>query len=151
MKVVLLSLALGLGALLYVQWEIAPEQAPPPLPQRGADASDGGEIPAQDTAADFALGDPRGFDVISQRPLFSEERRPKSWGPRYRGIDEDVANHSLVEVCALQWRACVRSATKAMTGLDESVGCAVRYSSNRFSTRLCRRIFSFLFPFFQTV
>lgn len=33
-----------------------------------------------------------------------------TWGPRYEGIDSDISKLSLVEVCALQWLNCVRSA-----------------------------------------
>ena len=33
-----------------------------------------------------------------------------TWGPRYEGIDSDISNLSLVEVCALQWLNCVSSA-----------------------------------------
>ena len=81
MKAVLLLLVLGLSGLLYVQWEVAPEQAPPPVLQRGAAPSDGGEPASQAAAEDFALSDPQAFDVISQRPLFAEGRRPPEDAP----------------------------------------------------------------------
>lgn len=31
----------------------------------------------------------------------------ESWGPRYKGIDEDVRNKSLIEVCSIQWAKCI--------------------------------------------
>ena len=74
MRAVLLLLVLGLSGLLYVQWELAPEQAPSLAPQRGAAPSEG--VEPKLAAEDFALGDPQAFDVISQRPLFAEGRRP---------------------------------------------------------------------------
>lgn len=33
-----------------------------------------------------------------------------TWGPRYRGIDEDLVNKSILEVCAIQWDRCVQGA-----------------------------------------
>jgi len=77
MNAVLLLLAIGLSGLLYVQWEVAPEQAPTPPPRHGTVSEQGDE---QDAAGGqqeiFTLGDPETFDVISQRPLFTEGRRP---------------------------------------------------------------------------
>lgn len=29
------------------------------------------------------------------------------WGPRYKGIEQDVENKSLIDVCAIQWVKCV--------------------------------------------
>lgn len=81
MKAVLLLLVLGLSVLLYVQWEIAPEQAPRVVPGRGTPAPDGGVAASGAAAEDFTLGDPRAFDVISRRPLFVEGRRPPEDGP----------------------------------------------------------------------
>ena len=88
MKAVLLLLVLGLSGLLYVQWEVAPEQAPLPVIQRGAVPSDGGEPALQAAAEDFALSDPQAFDVISQRPLFAEGRRPPEDAPAEVGAPE---------------------------------------------------------------
>lgn len=38
-----------------------------------------------------------------------------SWGPRYPGIDHDVATRSLLEVCARQWRESVERARAGLT------------------------------------
>lgn len=38
-----------------------------------------------------------------------------TWGVRYNGIDEDVRDKSLLEVCAIQWS---RSVSGALNGLD---------------------------------
>lgn len=76
MRVVLILLLVGLGALLYVQWEIAPVQAPGRMPSRTMAQPGGQEV--KSTKVDFAitLDPPDAFDVISQRPLFVEGRRP---------------------------------------------------------------------------
>lgn len=43
-----------------------------------------------------------------------------TWGPRYPGIDDDVASLPLHEVCARQWAACNRSAVAGFSdaGID---------------------------------
>jgi hypothetical protein len=38
--------------------------------------------------------------------LFKQDH-VSSWGPRYQGIDDDIRNKSLIEVCAIQWKKCV--------------------------------------------
>ncbi len=86
MKAVLLLLVLGLSGLLYVQWEMTPEQAPGPIPQSGAERSEAVEPKA--AAEDLVLGDPLAFDVISQRPLFTEERRPPEDAPAAVAVPE---------------------------------------------------------------
>jgi hypothetical protein len=44
---------------------------------------------------------------------FQQDRRLGSWGPRYPGIDADLASHQLLVVCARQWRESVLAATQA--------------------------------------
>lgn len=39
-----------------------------------------------------------------------------TWGPRYAGIDKDVADKSLLDVCAIQWSRCV---TRSLEDLEE--------------------------------
>ena len=34
-------------------------------------------------------------------------KRLSTWGPRYSGMQEALANHSLPVACAMQWQACV--------------------------------------------
>lgn len=46
--------------------------------------------------------------------LFDREGKVSFWGPRYRGMDEDLETHSLEEICAKQWARCV---TRSMEGL----------------------------------
>jgi hypothetical protein len=42
-----------------------------------------------------------------------------SWGPRYRGIDDDIRNKSLLEVCAIQWKKCVDHCCDELTGMKK--------------------------------
>jgi hypothetical protein len=42
------------------------------------------------------------------------------WGPRYPGIDRDVHDKTLAEICALQWKTSVESATRDLAALPEA-------------------------------
>lgn len=39
--------------------------------------------------------------------LVGGRKRLSTWGPRYTGMQEALANHSLPVACAMQWQACV--------------------------------------------
>ncbi|MBW2194906.1 MAG: sulfotransferase [Deltaproteobacteria bacterium] len=41
------------------------------------------------------------------KKMLLKQAHVESWGPRYKGIDQDVQNKSLIEVCAIQWAMCV--------------------------------------------
>ena len=49
--------------------------------------------------------------------LVSGERRLASWGPRLESMPALLEKHSLPELCALQWNACVESAATALAAL----------------------------------
>ena len=49
-----------------------------------------------------------------------------TWGPRYPGIDEDVASNDLLTVCARQWRASVEYARRDLARVGKLV-VDVRY------------------------
>ncbi len=53
---------------------------------------------------------------ILGRLLLRDRRKLGTWGPRYRGIDEDVITKDLIEVCSIQW---ARSVEKAIESLSE--------------------------------
>jgi len=59
--------------------------------------------------------------------LRSAERAQSSWGPRFTGLDSLVENLTLIEVCGLQWRACVQAADAALRRLPSSQCITVRY------------------------
>ena len=47
--------------------------------------------------------------------LFREDNSLPSWGPVYDGMREDVKNHTIPEVCALQWKHCVERSHTQLT------------------------------------
>ena len=51
----------------------------------------------------------------------------QSWGPRFEGMDAAVRTRSLVEVCGLQWLACVRATSEAVSRLPPSQAVTIRY------------------------
>jgi hypothetical protein len=50
-----------------------------------------------------------------------------SWGPRFTGLDRLVAEKELVEVCAIQWRACVQAAEASLRRLPQEQTLTLRY------------------------
>jgi hypothetical protein len=59
--------------------------------------------------------------------LLSKEKRLAFWGPRLANMQELLADHTLTEVCAIQWRQCVDKAEKELAELPESRVCKVKY------------------------
>lgn len=55
------------------------------------------------------------------------DRTRSSWGPRYPGIDNDIAALELVEVCALQWATSVAAARRGLETIPEDRKIEVRY------------------------
>jgi len=50
-----------------------------------------------------------------------------TWGARYVGIDEDVANLELLEVCAIQWARSVEKAMQDLNNLPRERVLLIRY------------------------
>lgn len=61
-----------------------------------------------------------GFSYLGNRihRLRSNERRLKSWGPRFKGMQELLQNKPLVEVCAAQWQRSVERAEEDLAALE---------------------------------
>ncbi|UHD15472.1 sulfotransferase family protein [Thiocapsa bogorovii] len=59
----------------------------------------------------FGYGVSYGFSLL-HRLLTPQQKSRFVWGPRYAGIDVDLARKALPEVCALQWLRCVESASR---------------------------------------
>ena len=59
--------------------------------------------------------------------LVQDKKRFGTWGPRYAGIDEDVAVKELIEVCALQWARCVERALRDLNSLPSEQVLTIRY------------------------
>ena len=83
-------------------------------------------------ALSYPLRDAFGYAGGYAVDLLSKVIRPQSrghqvWGPRYNGIDEDMARRALMEVCAIQWARCVALATAALAQLPSNQVFTVRY------------------------
>lgn len=77
--------------------------------------------------------------------LHSTEHALASWGPRFEGLVEALANRTLAEVCALQWRACVRRAEEDLSTVDTRRVLRVCYEDFvRQPTLELRRVVHFL-------
>ena len=63
------------------------------------------------------------------RKLLSANNALPTWGPLYDGMKEDVINHSLEEICALQWVNCVDKSTVALAALPSKQVYTVKYET----------------------
>jgi len=57
----------------------------------------------------------------------SDHRAQSSWGPRFAGIDGLTRTNTLIEVCGLQWKACVQAACAATGRLPHDQVTTLRY------------------------
>lgn len=56
---------------------------------------------------------------ISRKLFSSTASSPSfSWGPRYEGLDDDLQNKDLLEVCATQWRRCIDLASRDLENIQ---------------------------------
>lgn len=51
----------------------------------------------------------------------------QSWGPRWPGFDEDVARLPLMEICAMQWKKSIESASSQRHTLPKGQYTEIRY------------------------
>jgi len=51
--------------------------------------------------------------------LISRENHVRSWGPRFKGIDETLEKFSLLEVCGMQWARSVELSLRSLSKLKE--------------------------------
>ena len=68
----------------------------------------------------------RKYALSMLRRRLAHDRRVATWGPRYRGIDADLASVDLLTVCARQWRQSLQKASADLAALDAPV-IEVRY------------------------
>lgn len=59
--------------------------------------------------------------------LISREKRLAFWGPALNNMQSILQNHTLNEVCALQWQRCVDNAEKAFSEMPADKVVRVRY------------------------
>jgi hypothetical protein len=80
----------------------------------------------------YVPADNLSFLLWSLRNLWSglwASGRVHYWGPRYDGMEADLQSHSLLEVCARQWQACVRSCLNGLARLPSERYVSVRYET----------------------
>lgn len=53
--------------------------------------------------------------------------RPAIWGPRYKGISDDVSSQPLHVVCARQWRRCIEVADVQLKDIPRNQQITIRY------------------------
>ena len=70
-----------------------------------------------------------GFRYLGSRlyKLFSRQKRLSFWGPQFKGLHEALEDHSLEEVCALQWQRCVDLSEEAFSRIPEDKVIRVKY------------------------
>ena len=59
--------------------------------------------------------------------IVPNQRQRGIWGPRYAGVEMDVASKDLLEVCAIQWARCVNLALKDLSSLPIEKILTIRY------------------------
>ena len=59
--------------------------------------------------------------------FISREKRLAFWGPALDGMQNILQNHTLNEVCALQWQRCVDNTEKAFSDMPDDKVVRVRY------------------------
>lgn len=68
----------------------------------------------------------------------------KVWGPRYPGVDDDVSQLPLEQVCARQWLHCVTSTIEGLEKIDSARHITVRYEDLIFDDSEIGRVCDFL-------
>lgn len=61
------------------------------------------------------------------RTRLSRSNTAPIWGPRYHGIDHDIENLPLAQVCARQWRRCVERSAEDLNTIDSARVLRIRY------------------------
>lgn len=59
----------------------------------------------------------------------SSEGRLAMWGPKFKGMTEALEQHSLAEVCALQWQRSVERAEEDLSQLPAEQVCCIDYET----------------------
>ncbi|MGI6455397.1 MAG: sulfotransferase [bacterium] len=61
--------------------------------------------------------------------IFSKDNKLSTWGPRFKGIDEMLETHSLISVCAEQWRQCVMHSEYGLNKIDNNRVFRLKYEN----------------------
>jgi hypothetical protein len=75
---------------------------------------------------------------------FNRERKVKSWGPRFSGIDALVRTMSLIEVCGVQWVKSIEASRGSFENIPSSQVFEIRYEElARRPIEMFKKIFEF--------
>lgn len=61
--------------------------------------------------------------------FFSKQKRLAFWGPIFNDIDDILKEHSLDEVCAIQWQRCVEASEEILSTMPEDKVLHLRYEN----------------------
>ncbi len=61
--------------------------------------------------------------------LTSGKSRLSTWGPKFEGMQEVFANHSLPIACAIQWQRCVDAAQEQLSDVPSHQVLTIRYEA----------------------
>jgi hypothetical protein len=62
--------------------------------------------------------------------FFSGRKELRSWGPRFKGIDEAMRKYSLLDVCGMQWSRSVIATLESLSAKQEGKDyISVRYEN----------------------
>lgn len=61
------------------------------------------------------------YAVSYGKKILFQQEHVSSWGPRYKGIDQDIRKKNLLEVCAIQWAKCVEHCCDELSMLENGV------------------------------
>lgn len=59
--------------------------------------------------------------------IFSTDQRLANWGPRLKDMNVVLAEHDLLEVCAIQWRECVEKSLLGLELVSNDRLCTIAY------------------------
>jgi hypothetical protein len=74
----------------------------------------------------------------------SSGRGQQTWGPRYKGIDDDVNKLPLEVVCARQWKKCIETSLSQIDAIKQDNLLEVRYENLMRDSSVIVKICNFL-------
>lgn len=83
-------------------------------------------------ARSFPITEAFGYGLSYSKTLFGklirqDKSKAGTWGPRYNGIDKDVATKELIEVCTIQWVRCMEKALNDLSDLPAEQVLTIYY------------------------
>jgi len=76
--------------------------------------------------------------------FFKSNRGQKIWGPRYDGIQQDIDNLPLLDICAIQWEQCVSKALDSLNHIPAERVLTIKYEDFVSSTNALSKAVDFI-------